>query len=189
MNSLQTATPVAGEPATSEPDVNAVLADLWLSMRTYAASLVGSNPHAIDEIIQESAIHIWEHKAQLPEIKNMRAWAFRIVYFKALSYRRDRSINPLIGFSEDTIEYLAGIVETDDDSLEQRRQTLAECIGKLRENDRTLLTRYYEECHSIKEIAAAIHKSEEAVYKQIARLRRSLRRCVEKTLAGAKTHA
>lgn len=180
------------KPASSPPDIDAILADLWLPMRTYAVSLVGSNPHAVAEILQESAIHIWEHKSELPEIKNLRSWAFRIVHFKALSYRRNISENLLVGFSEEAIEYLAGIVETADETLEQRRKILVDCIGKLADRDRRLLTRYYDECYSIKKIAGAMKKNDETVYKRISRVRRALRRCVEQTLAAAdatKAHA
>ncbi|MDR2981725.1 MAG: sigma-70 family RNA polymerase sigma factor [Puniceicoccales bacterium] len=168
-------------------DVNAILGELWLPMRTYAVALVGGDVHAIDEIMQESAIHIWEHQAQLPEIKNLRMWAFRIVYFKALSFRRDRSLSPLVGFSEQAMDFIAESVEATDDLIEKRHQTLAKCIGELRNHERTLLTQYYEERYSIKEIAASIQKNEEAVYKQIARLRRALRRCIEKAFPTSKT--
>lgn len=154
-------------------------------MRVYASAMTGGDIHAVDEILQESAIHIWEHRHELPEIKNLRSWACRIAYFKMLSLKRVNPGRLHVEFSEQLAETLASDMEVRENAAGEQLQILAQCLGKVRPKERALLSMHYEEHITFRDIARQLEKNEDAVYQQISRLRRALRRCVEKKSKNA----
>ncbi|MDR2980957.1 MAG: sigma-70 family RNA polymerase sigma factor [Puniceicoccales bacterium] len=161
------------------PDIDTVLKELWTSMRTYAIALAGGNLAAADDILQESIICIWEKRDEVPQVKNLKGWAARIVYFKALSFRRDHFDNALVGFPEDIMANIAEAIEPMTDNTAARVEALSYCVEKLTQEERFLLLSYFEESLPVTKLAARLRKTEDAIYQQIARLRRALRRCVD----------
>jgi RNA polymerase sigma-70 factor (ECF subfamily) len=173
--------------STSGVDVagrtDAVLRELWPVMRVYAITLTNGNVHAVDEIMQESALYVWENRNALPESAKLRAWVSRIVYFKALSHFRDKARTPFVGFSEEIMERLAEAMPEALDKMEIRLNALTDCMGKLRKEDALLLNLHYREKLSFKKIAEHSGKNENALWQQFFRLRRALRNCVRKKIS------
>jgi DNA-directed RNA polymerase specialized sigma24 family protein len=56
------------------------------------------------------------------------------------------------------------------------------CIENLRARDKELVRRRYQAGVSVSELAAWLHRSIDAVYKSLHRIRRSLLACVERTM-------
>lgn len=158
--------------------VEAVLRQLWPAMRAYAVALTGGNGHAMEEVLQESALHIWEKREELKIVRNLKAWALRIVYFKALSYHRDKA-GSLVFFSEQSLELIAGAGAARLNGTESRLDLLVRCLEKLRKEERLLVTWHYADNKSFRELSRQLRRTETSVYQQVYRIRRALRRCVE----------
>jgi RNA polymerase sigma-70 factor (ECF subfamily) len=169
----------------TSPEVDAMLRELWNPMRAYAITLAAGDILLAEEILQESAIRIWEQRAMLPEIRNLRSWAFRVIYYKAHVLRRKRANEITVGFSEEVMELVSNAAEKRADGIDEDRllKGLLSCMSGLNDEEKSLLSGHYEEHCSFKEIARRTGKTEDAVYKQISRLRRALRRCVEKKMS------
>ncbi|MDR2981694.1 MAG: sigma-70 family RNA polymerase sigma factor [Puniceicoccales bacterium] len=163
-------------------NLDSILVEILPTMRVYAISLLKGNSHGVEEVLQECLIYIWQQRTELPQIRNLRAWALRVVYFKTLSYRRDNADNLLHDLSADLVSRIADAVERDADNDDPRLEALHKCVNQLPEEEHNLIRLFYEKNLSFKEISDRVRKKEPAVRKQVSRLRRSLRWCVEKTL-------
>lgn len=58
-------------------------------------------------------------------------------------------------------------------------QHLAHCLQQLPGQQRALLDAYYHQKYSVKELAAQYRRTEQAIYKQLQRIRSSLQLCIE----------
>ena len=58
------------------------------AMRAYVGSLIGSVAE-VSDIVQEANLLIWEKRDEYEEGTNFKAFAFRVVRFKVMSFRRD----------------------------------------------------------------------------------------------------
>ena len=72
--------------------------------------------------------------------------------------------------------------ETKTDTDDERLAALRGCLQKLAENGRRLITRYYFDEVSLKQLAKELQKKDDTVTKSIWRLREKLRTCIEWTI-------
>jgi RNA polymerase sigma-70 factor (ECF subfamily) len=95
---------------------------------------VGTDPR---DVLQEVNITLWKKKAHFRPGTNFKAWAFRIARYHALSHLRFLKKQNCFVFDNELVEQLADRAEEDldPDALEQQRQALRVCIGKLRIQD------------------------------------------------------
>ncbi|WP_425399363.1 sigma-70 family RNA polymerase sigma factor [Aeoliella sp.] len=140
-----------------------------------------------DETLQEVSITAWEKYADVANdiagsSEAFVKWACAIARFKALDCIRKRSSSGRIVFSDELVEELAILQESQAEYLESRNDALIGCIAKLSERDRNLLRGRYESEMSVKQIATAVGLSVRSVYASLQRIRLSLLRCVEVTL-------
>jgi RNA polymerase sigma-70 factor (ECF subfamily) len=71
----------------------------------------------------------------------------------------------------------------DDGELDDRRDALGRCVGKLRPEDRDLLTECYGEASDVHGAAGRRNRSSHSVYNSLRRIRRALYECIDRTLA------
>ncbi len=140
-------------------------------------------PHQTDaeDLFQETSTTLWEQFDHFCLGTDFRAWAFQIAYYKVLNYRQRRARLPQL-FDEDMIELLAAERLLLDDSLEARFRALADCYGKLSEQDRELVDLRYAERATVLQVADQISRSTDFVYKALRRIHGSLYRCIDRTL-------
>ncbi len=138
-----------------------------------------------DDVLQETALFIWNNREKLAEVDDFRPWAFRIAYFKAQSKRRDLSRDRHTVFSEAIFERLAAEAEAsfsgDNESL---LNALGECVRVVSDDDRALLVWRYSDNKSLVDLARLLGRSADSLHQKISRLRRGLRACMEKRLAA-----
>ncbi len=82
----------------------------------------------------------------------------------------------------DCVEQAFAEDDAADDSGQDRRQALGECLRALPEKSRQILVLKYEQGLPLKDIAAKAGQSCDAVIKALVRLRQALAVCVEKKL-------
>jgi RNA polymerase sigma-70 factor (ECF subfamily) len=107
----------------------------------YILSLL-PRPIEAEEILQEANLVIWTKASQFQPGTNFRAWACQIAYFEVMKYR-SRKHRDKLHFNPELLELVAAESLQQSELLDRRRQALAECLSKLREQDRALIqTRY-----------------------------------------------
>jgi RNA polymerase sigma-70 factor (ECF subfamily) len=154
--------------------------------RLYAYALtVLPNRADADDVLQEASLVMWDKFDGDRPPDDFVAWGCRIVYFKVLDLRKKRQRSRVL-FSQQMLERVAetAVEQAAALQLDERREALAGCLGKLDARDRDLLARRFAEGATTQSTAAEVGRSPDAVYKALARIRRALFECVTRALAS-----
>jgi len=133
------------------------------------------------EILQQTSLILWRKFDQYEPGTSFRSWAFKIARFEVLNFVKKQRRSKLV-FSDATLELLAVEDPREEDALEEQRDALAECLKKLKPEQRRLLRDCYESGKTMKEVAEFQNRSLEALYKVVQRLRAALLDCVERVI-------
>lgn len=136
-----------------------------------------------DDVFQEVFVTATQRAADFRPEASFLAWARGIARNKVLEhYRRSRS-GPCL-FSGDLLEALAVAAEERDDGWQERRAALAGCIRELAPRARQILElRYAEQPLAPPMIAERLAWTVNAVHVALARARKFLQECAERSLA------
>ncbi len=139
----------------------------------------------VDEIVQDAWLVAWKkvdafrYNGDEPDEEFVR-WVCTISRYEVMKYRQKRA--PRLVLDEQIIEKLAALQLEEAEYFDARHEALSGCVENLRQRDRELIRRRYEESMSIQDLAALIGRSADAVYKSLNRIRSSLLACIERTL-------
>ncbi len=174
------------EPSQSAPQAETAFAEevagLRTALRGYVMSIL---PHhaACDDVLQETSLFLWERRHECNDDTNVKAWAFKVAWFKAMAWRRDKQREKTVNFSEDTLHEIAGAAETLADEARDRLHALRDCLSRLAPADVRLLQMKYVEGGSLTDHAREFSLKPSRVQKTISRLRLVLRHCIETKLS------
>jgi RNA polymerase sigma-70 factor (ECF subfamily) len=149
-------------------------------VRAYILSLV---PHWADaeEAFQETCVRLYRQIDDWDPNKSFRAWACTVAYFEVLSQRkstrRQRS-----RFELEFVEAVARQHEADSGLLDARAEALKLCLTKLSATNRLILDLTYRDELDVEQVAERSNRTVAATYKALARVRKLLRDCVERTV-------
>jgi RNA polymerase sigma-70 factor (ECF subfamily) len=137
-----------------------------------------------DDVLQEASLVMWDKFDPAAPPHDFAAWGCRIAYFKVLDFCKKRQRSRVL-FSQETLERLAetAVEQAAGLQLDERREALADCLAKLRPQDRDLLARRFADGATTLSTAEQVDRSVDAVYKALARIRQALFECVTRTLA------
>lgn len=141
------------------------------------------DPVVVDEILQETNLAVWEQAERFEPGSNFVAWACRIAWFKVLDHRR-RVQRQRLRFSDTLLETIADEALEDLDMAERQRTALVACIADLPGRQRTVLTMHYFKQMSLEQIGVVIDRKANAVGQMIFRIRKALRDCILRRVAG-----
>lgn len=138
----------------------------------------------VDDVVQEASLVAWRKFDEFEKGTAFGGWFLTIARFQALNHRRRIARTPLV-FADDVWELLA--IENpceEQASGVDYRQTLENCMGKLKPEQRKLILRVHSPGVSIRDLAAETGKSEQAFYKAVQRLRAGIADCVSKAITA-----
>ena len=167
------------------PDKNKSFLRLFLKneRRLYAYILVLlPNRADADDVLQDTSLTLWDKFDPTAPPTEFLAWARKVAYHKVLDfYKKGSRAHARLGqlFLTRLSESAAWRDETAD-----RRDALAGCVEKLPQPDRDLLAARFADGATTQAAAAQLGKSVDAVYKSLSRVRETLFRCVQKSLAA-----
>jgi len=150
-------------------------------LRCVARSML-SDWMAVDDVLQEAGVTMWEKIGQLDNADGFLPWAKVIVRLKCHSFinasRRSRLV-----LCEDAIKLLAVEVDgIDRQTYEANLKALRSCLRRLPQHQQDLVLAPYRDGEYVQSIAAQVGKSANALYKQLGRLRTKLSDCVQNSL-------
>jgi RNA polymerase sigma-70 factor (ECF subfamily) len=176
------------QPGTDPPpDKNKLFLRQFLQnerrLRAYILTLLPNRTDA-DDVLQETSLTMWDKFDPAAPPTEFLAWARRVAYHKVLDFYK-RSQRAQARLSQIFLTRLAEAAADPAGTLrlDDRREALAGCVEKLPPQDRELLTRRFADGATTQSASEQLGRSVDAVYKALARLRESLFRCVENTLA------
>ena len=142
-------------------------------------------PHLADaeDVLQEVSAIMWEKFDEQNPPKDFVAWGCRIAYYRVQLHHRGRRRQRVI-FSEAVLERVAETMAEEAMALQldERLEALVHCLGKLGRRDRELIAARFKEGATPRTAAESIGRSVDTVYKAMARIRKALYDCIERTL-------
>lgn len=170
-----------GQPTLSSQEFDALLADAQPRLRGYVASILGAWSD-VDDIVQEANLVMVIKRDDFEAGTNFIAWAFRIAYFKATTWRRDRMREGRVVLSEAAFQNVAAHAEAHFTDRTPVVDVLAKCLKLLPPHERNLVNAKYVDHRSLVELATARGCSANSLHKAISRIRLALRKCVSQNL-------
>jgi RNA polymerase sigma-70 factor (ECF subfamily) len=143
----------------------------------YVAALVPNLADA-EDIVQQTALALWEKFDDYDPARPFTPWACRFALNKARQWMERRQRWQAL-LTEGLAEELANRREELRPELERRLRHLDGCLGKLSEDQRTLVEGYYHRRTGIDALAGESGRTVEATYKVLQRVRHALRLGIE----------
>lgn len=142
------------------------------------------NPVEANDILQETNLALWEKAEEFDSSRPFLPWAMRFAQFQTMAWlKRHRRQQQRIVFDDDLAARLAEEAAADEFVFDARHRALAECMNKLRPEQRDLIARRYEPDASVNAMAEAAGLTPKAVSDRLRRIRKSLQGCIERTMA------
>ena len=134
-----------------------------------------------EDILQDTAVTVWEKSDEFLPGSDFRAWACRIAYFKVMTFaRRNKNFSPV---DEQLLETLSAEADELSDGRDPRLGALADRLKKLSAHDREILDLRYKSGETVRQTAEKLRCSLVGAYKTLQRIHEALLDCVERTLA------
>jgi len=135
-----------------------------------------------EEVLQEASIVLWQSFDQFEPGTNFWAWSKKVALNQVFTYRKRAKRLP-IPISDSFITAVTEEYSDQADDLDSELEVLAECVEKLTPNERELISACYEPEVTIRQAASRLGRPEGTVYKSLTRIRRSLLKCIERTIS------
>lgn len=137
--------------------------------------------------MQEVSVVAWRKFDQLDDPENFCRWVCVIARYEVLMYRRKKARDRFV-LGTEVEQLLAKEGEAELGLREQQISALEACIAKLPDSKRKLVMEVYLKGQSMHAVAEQLGKSDAALYKSISRVRQSLLKCMQQSLAGKAPH-
>jgi len=145
-------------------------------LRAFVFSLIPQQD-AVEEILQEASIAMWRKFGDLHDESGFLKWAYTVIYYELLVYRRKKARSKLF-FDTELLEQISVETSHDDGYFQQRWEAFRQCYSKLSSDDQASLSSVYQDGSSIRDAAISKGKSPDAYYKYLRRLRIRLANCM-----------
>jgi len=137
-----------------------------------------------EDVYQQCAVVMWKKFSSFTPGSNFIAWAIRIARYEIKDFIKSHRRRQVF-FNDEILDAIAVTYQAEPSEVhKQRLEALAQCLDKLREQDRRLLKQCYMVNRDYRKIAESEGKSIAAIYKAISRIRKTLFRCIQLTISA-----
>ena len=146
-------------------------------LRAYVTVMV-RDWQAVDDIMQETVVVLWEKFAEYDTSRPFGAWARGCARLQVMAYYQKQKRSKLVFGEAASAAIEAAMAEMEEQASEsQAEAALRQCMDKLNERPRTLLQLRYQEQLGLEDISQRMRMSLAAVKKSMLRTRNLLRDC------------
>lgn len=158
-----------------------VLVDRYKHMVFTLAMKIVKNKEEAEEVSQDVFIKVYQVLNTFKGGSKFSTWVYRITYNKSLDYLKKRGRSLQTSSLDDGVEYLLKVTESVLDDLEanERKNTIKEAMKELASDDSVVLTLYYFEEMSLKEISKVMDLAIDTVKVRLFRSRKRLAKILE----------
>ncbi len=134
------------------------------------------NKEEAEEVAQDSFIKAFESLSSFRGESKFSSWLYSIAYRKALDKLRTNKKHQSVQLLEEVVEGDMAILENGLQYMQdmERKKVIQDCILQLPEDDGAIITLYYFDDQSVKEIAAITKLSEDNIKIKLYRSRKKL---------------
>lgn len=144
------------------------------------------NQAVAEDLLQETAVIMWENFETFQEGTNFGAWAVRIARNKTLEFLRENKNTKKL-FRDEFYNRVSAVAEDSTQNFSQRMKALDECMKKLSKPDQNILRLRYKNNVPIKNISVRTGWPVSTLYHRLSRIYGVLRSCISRTLAQQET--
>ena len=156
----------------------------YAPLYSYVRFLTARSAESEDILHQVFLIAYERLASEEPSVGDMGKWLRGTARHLVYAWWRDRKKLPqLLAYHLQVIGDEADN-SRDADPEEELKAALKRCLGKLRPDDRLLISKHYEEGLQVTGIAREMGQNLSAVYVRLHRIRKALKRCVETVSSG-----
>jgi RNA polymerase sigma-70 factor, ECF subfamily len=161
---------------------DSIVQETQAHVRAYIAGL-GMRPHQVDDIAQEVYLDFYRNMEKMPPDLQPIRWLKGIARNMCMNHFRKEN-RRTSSFQQNITELLAQFDPSSEqeESLDDKKAALRNCLQKLPEKTRQTLTFRYEEGLASNLIAEKLKTSAEAIRIALHRTREVLKTCIESTL-------
>ncbi len=140
-------------------------------------------PHQTDaeDVFQQTCLVLWRKWNTFDSAQSFSAWACGIAFYEVKNFQRVQSRDRHY-FSDEVLSLIAEHQTNSLSETDQQKQALHDCIQKLDGENKQLILDCYHGQRTIKEVAAQLGRSSDAIYKKLSRLRLRLMDCMQQSL-------
>jgi RNA polymerase sigma-70 factor (ECF subfamily) len=157
----------------------AELTKAQVKMRIYLAKLLANSP-STDDVLQECNKVLWVKRDDWDPETIFLKWAYRVCFFQVKAYFRNQSREKLV-FNDELLDIL-GKEYPDQNNPKDREIAMNQCLGKLDNQDRSLLLERYQGELSVDQLAQREGISPNTLSQKLLRLRHQLLICIQANL-------
>jgi RNA polymerase sigma-70 factor (ECF subfamily) len=139
---------------------------------------------AAQDILQETNLVLCRKLGDFEPGTDFRAWSFRVAYWQTMAYLKRVQRSGMVALDPDVLELVAHEAEEQLGDFEDRHLALKSCLQKLPVGDASILLAHYQRGESLAEISGRLGRTRDALKQVLLRIRRTLRTCIERQLAG-----
>lgn len=135
-----------------------------------------------EDILQDTFLSVWTHRAKLPGITNPRAWLLRIAYYKSLTALRNMKTQrkAAAAISAELRSPLTNSVTEEWLTCRTIVQLVRQTVQEMPPQQRKVYLLSREKGYNIREIAAFMKLSEQSVKNTMVRALKLIRAALEK---------
>jgi len=152
----------------------------YKGLYSYILAIV-CNVSDADDLMQDTALFLWDHFEQYESGTNFGAWARAISRNKIFQHFDKTKKNPAL-LPQDVLNIIEKDLTLQLVEANDRFKALQKCLEKLSQPQRLLLQEKYDKGLHFSQIAEAIGNSANAIYKKMARIHHLLLQCINRTL-------
>ncbi len=156
-----------------------------LRLYSYIMTVVHNYGDA-DDILQETALVLWEKFDQFQEGTSFGAWAVAIARNMALQFMQKNKRTRMI-FGEEFYTQVSDYSQENTSDVSHIEKALNNCIVKLSDNNQKLLSLRYKKNVPIKRISQLTGRSANALYQNFWKITQVLRICIQRQLTCQET--
>jgi RNA polymerase sigma factor (sigma-70 family) len=165
-------------------EVFTVLVNRYKDMAFTIAFRMVNNRTDAEEIVQEAFIRAYDKLGHFRQDAAFSTWFYRIVYNGSVSFLRSRK-----NWVGDDSEFVLQNVSEEQDIFDSettnlRKDAVLWVLARLKPVDRAIVTLFYHENKSLKEIGVIIDMQEDTVKMRLFRARRSMKKLLETKFKG-----
>jgi RNA polymerase sigma-70 factor, ECF subfamily len=138
---------------------------------------------ATSDVLQDTNLDLWKRLDDFDFGRAFLPWAYGFAYQRVLAYRKTRSRSRLV-FNDQVVQLISDAYISDLISADTRLAALQNCLDKLDETQSQLIRERYVGRVSVKALAARLGSTASQISARLYRIRRTLAKCVETTLAA-----
>ena len=163
-----------------DKDAFALLIDAHKNMVYSLCLKMTRSAEDAEEIAQDSFIKAYQGIHTFKQKAKFSTWLYQITYFTAINFLRKNTISTTTDYPEDLIESDETIISSIQQS--EREHYINKALSFLEPTERAIITLFYLEEHSIKEISEITTLTESNVKVKIHRTRKKIYSILNKLL-------